>query len=144
MRRIELEAALEAPATEAWRVLVDLQRWPQWGRLVTSAQGHFVPGAVWTVRLRGEPGGTTRTMRPQFVEMTPPQRVVFETRLGAGWLVKLRHTFEIRDLGSDRSTLRQSFEASGLLVPILWHELEPGMTQFAEFGQDLARRLARA
>jgi len=143
MRQIELVTRLPASAAEAWAVLIDVDRWPEWGRLVTSARGEFVPGRVWTMRLSGRDGGPPRFMHPRFVAMPRPRGLVFETRFGGAWGVRLVHAFDVECDGPDRSLLRQSFDATGALVPLLWESLHRGMTQFEALGVDLARRLGQ-
>ena len=143
MRRIELNTPLGASAERAWDVLLDLDGWPRWGGLVTSAQGVLEPGARWTMTLRPEVvGGRARAMRPRFVSVDPPRQVVFETLLLGAWFVRLVHVFDVVPDG-DRAVLRQSFRATGLGVPLLWPVLRDGMTQFDELGEDLAAWLAR-
>jgi uncharacterized protein YndB with AHSA1/START domain len=139
MRRLELRSELPASAQRAWDTFLDVGRWPEWGRLVVSAEGELLPGHRWTMRLRGRDGPST--MRPYFVSMTPPHRVVFETRLGPGWAVTMQHSFEFEATGPERCTLHQRFEAWGLLVRPLWRWLHPGMLQFDQLGADLAEHL---
>ena len=127
---------------EAWDALVDLEGWPQWGRLVVAAAGEFVPGHRWTMQLRGSSGPST--MRPYFVSMVPLRQVLFETRLGAGWAVTMRHSFELEAAGAERCVLHQRFEATGLLVAPLWRPLRRGMLQFDRLGADLAAHLSRS
>ena len=141
MRRIELSAALPASAAEAWRVLVDIESWPSWGRLATAARGELAPGHVWTVTLRGRDGGAPRQMRPRFLGVTPPRKISFETCVLRGWAARLVHTFSVEEAGPDRSVLRQTFEITGPLVVPLWPVLRRGALQFDELGEDLARRL---
>ena len=142
MRRLELSTELPASVQEAWDALVDLEGGPQWGRLVVAADGEFVPGARWTMRLQGEGGPST--MRPYFVSMEPGRSIVFETRIVTGWAVTMRHVFELEATGAARCTLHQRFEATGLLVAPLWRPLHRGMLQFDRLGEDLAARLSRS
>lgn len=142
MRRIDLRTELHAPARRAWEVLTDTDAWPQWGRLVTSARGELEPGARWTMTLRGRDGGGLRQMRPRLVDIEAPRRIAFETLIGGGWVVRILHTFVLEPDGPDRATLLQSFEITGLLVAPLWRPVRRGVVQFAELGEDLARRLA--
>jgi len=143
MRNLELSAALPADAAEAWEVFIDTASWPSWGRLVVAAEGEFVPGHLWHMELRGDDGQSPRSMFPRFVSMIPGRQVVFETRIGGLWAVRMRHAFDIDPDGPDRSHLRQSFEVTGLFMAPLWPVLYRGMMQFEALGADLARRLAR-
>ncbi len=142
MRRLELTCALPAPAEVAWAVLLDTADWPAWGRLVVAAEGELVAGSRWRMTLRGRDGRSTRQLRPRFVSMEPGRQLVFETRIGAAWLVSMVHTFDVLPDGPERSILRQRFAISGLLVGPLWGVLYRGMTQFTALGDDLALRLA--
>ena len=141
MRRLELTTPLPASASAAWSVLIDTARWSEWGRLVVSAEGDFEPGCVWRMRLVGTDGRAERTMTPRFVSMVLGRQVVFETRIGARWLVSMVHTFDIEPGQPGQSTLRQTFSIRGLLVAPLWGWLLPGMMQFRQLGVDLADRL---
>ena len=144
MRQLTLVQPLPVDADTAWTVLVDIARWPEWRGLVLSAEGAFEPGAPWIVRLRGARGGSPRTLRPVFTSMEPGREIVFETRIGAAWVVRMVHHFELQAAPEGRATLVQRFEITGLAVPLLWGPLERGMRQFEELGSDLARRLAGA
>ena len=135
MRRIELITALPGSAAAAWATLIDVDSWPQWGRLVTSAVGEFEPGARWTMQLVGD--GPARVMRPYFVSMAAPESVAFETRLIG---VHIVHTFVIRET-EGASELLQTFDITGALVPLLWRVIRSGVVQFDALGEDLARRL---
>lgn len=136
MRGLELSTPLPASAEAAWQALVRLDGWPAWGRLVVSAEGVFEPGSRWTMQLHA--GGSRRTMRPYFVAMTEGERLLFETRLPG---VTMQHAFEVAPEGAERSVLHQRFEARGPLMPLLWRWLQPGMLQFDQLGEDLARHL---
>ena len=37
MKRVHISRTIDAPAADAWTVLVDLDRWPEWGPSVRSA-----------------------------------------------------------------------------------------------------------
>ncbi|MFT5686771.1 MAG: hypothetical protein ACI8RZ_007728 [Myxococcota bacterium] len=141
MRHLELSADLPASAEAAWAVLIDTDDWPSWGRLVVAAEGELVAGHQWCMTLGGGEGRPTRTLRPRFVSMVPGRQLVFETRLGASWIVRMVHTFEVLPAGPTGSVLRQSFAITGLLVAPLWGVLHRGMVQFEALGADLALRL---
>lgn len=141
MRRLELNTPLARDAATAWAVFIDTHDWPTWSRLVTAAEGELVPGHVWNIQLRGTDGRAQRRMHPRFVSQIPGQRIVFETRIGGSWVIRMVHIFDIVPQGPERSSLRQRFEITGLLVWPFWGALLPGMMQFEQLGVDLARRL---
>jgi len=50
-RRIEVARAFEAPAADAWDLLIDTDRWPEWGPTLSAAavdggRGRIGPGAT--------------------------------------------------------------------------------------------------
>ena len=81
MRRFHISRTIDAPPAAVWDLLVDLQRWPQWGPSVRSATidddhlrlgslgsvvtvagvslpfevTHFVPGRSWSWKVAGIP-----------------------------------------------------------------------------------------
>ncbi len=142
MRHLEVSAVLPASAQVAWAALIDVEQWPNWGRLVVSAEGEFTPGHRWTMDVRGD--AVSRIMRPYFLSMIPGRQLVFETRLGASWLVNMRHWFDLTEEGPDRSLLTQRWEVTGLFVRPLWSQIEPGILQFDQLGTDLADHLRKA
>ena len=38
MRRITVSRTIDAPASSAWEILVDVERWPSWGTSIRSAE----------------------------------------------------------------------------------------------------------
>ena len=135
---IELCSELPASAAQAWTALVDVEQWPSWRGLVTAARGVFDPGSVWSIQLRAN-----RTMSPVLTSFLPPDRVLcFEQTFGTEVLLHLSHWFVIEPVDDGHSVLRQRFLSSGALVWPLWRwPLRPGMVQFQELGDDLARHL---
>ncbi len=80
-------------------------------------------------------------MRPRLLRHEPGEELVFETLVVHRSLVRMQHAFRFVGDGT-RCELVQSFEVDGLLVPVLWRWLHPGMQQFEALGRDLAARLA--
>ena len=55
-RRLEASHVLEAPAGDAWELLVDTTRWPEWSPLVNgveSSDRRLRPGTTGRVRVSG-------------------------------------------------------------------------------------------
>jgi len=134
----ELSTPIDAPIESAWHGLVHLDDWPQWNNLVPSASGNVTTGARLEFQIRREDGRGLRRHRPVVVTVAAPNQVVLAASFGHKRLLHLVHSFCFERQGSGLR-LRQTWDATGLLVPILRCELTKTMARFTELGEDLAR-----
>ncbi len=78
--RIDRAIDIQAPPERVWRALTDAVELPAWFRV--SIEGPIAPGSqVWMTSLY--PGHEGQRFRVKFVELTPPQRFVWEWHPGA-------------------------------------------------------------
>jgi len=90
---------LDAPRERVFQAFSDpaqLARW--WGPdgFTSTFQGFsFEPGGVWSFVMHG-PDGSTYPNESQFVEIVPPERIVFDHVSGHGF----RATFDFTDEGA--------------------------------------------
>jgi hypothetical protein len=140
MREFELTTEIDAPQSYAWQTLVALETWPQWNHLVPSGRGDVRVGAVLDLRMR-RPDGGYRPHRPTVLALRPPDEVVLAASFGHRRALHMVHSLAIEPRGAERCRLRQRWEVTGLLVPVLWPQLVSTMARFAELGDDLAARV---
>ncbi|MGB1016388.1 MAG: SRPBCC domain-containing protein [Nannocystaceae bacterium] len=134
----ELSTPIDAPIENAWHGLVYLHDWPQWNNLVPRASGEVVVGAQLEFQIRRDDGKGLRAHRPVVLTLAPPKKIVLAASFGHQRLLRLVHSFYFDNQGSELR-LRQTWDATGLLVPILRSELTKTMARFAELGEDLAK-----
>ncbi len=143
MRAFELSTEIDAAPAEVWRVLVAMDAWPSWNRLVPYGEGDARPGGRLLFHIR-RADGSRYVHRPRVVSITSPRELVLAASFGHRWLVHMEHTFLIEARGVGGSLFRQRWTVTGLLVPLLWSILVRALARFAELGDDLATRLSRA
>jgi hypothetical protein len=140
LRHFELSTTIPANQDRVWQTLVRLPEWSAWNRLVPHAEGELRPGTTLDLKIRG-PGGRPGPFHPTVVSVNPPTELVLAASVGSRWLLHMVHSFTVEAVGPAASLLRQRWNATGLLVPLLWPLIRRGMARFAEFGSDLAVRV---
>jgi hypothetical protein len=80
--------------------------------------------------------------RPTVISLDPPRRIVLAAAFGHRRFVYLVHSFFIEEVDGGLR-LRQTWDATGLLIPILWPVLTKMMARFQELGEGLAGWVAR-
>jgi len=137
MRDYELSTPILASAAVVWTALVELEHWGEWNKLVPVASGEVRTGEVLAFKIR-RVDGTFRDHRPTVDAIEPGRVIVLSAAFGHRHAVKLVHTFTIDQLGDGHCRLHQRWDASGVLVPLLWRSLTQTMARFSELGEDLA------
>ena len=118
--RIIATADLDAPRSEVWAVLTDLDSWSEWNPHAVQASGTLALGSRLDLRLRtgrldGDDGRTMR-FRPRVVELVEGASFAWLGQLGVRGLFDGRHAFALSDLPAGRTRIVQSEDFSGLLV----------------------------
>jgi uncharacterized protein YndB with AHSA1/START domain len=115
MAYIEESIEIAAPPEAVWRVLVDVERWPEWTESMTSVRrldaGPLAVGSEARVK---QPGLRAATMT--VTQINDGQSFTWETRPLPTVTVSAVHAIERIDAGS-RVTL--SIRSTGLLAPLL-------------------------
>jgi uncharacterized protein YndB with AHSA1/START domain len=105
------EITIHAPAARVWRLLTDLERWPEWNPAVASVamQGPFREGSTFIWNSQGFQVAST------LGEIDPPKRLSWT---GAAFGTKAFHLWQIEAVGD---TVRvQTFETFDGWVPWLF------------------------
>ena len=117
-----------------------LPAWPEWNGLVPRAAGVVSVGQRLEFGIRRDDGRGLRDHRPVVVELEAPRRVALAASFGHRALVHLVHAFVFEDVDGG-PVLRQTWTATGILVPVVWGPLTATMARFSELGEDLRRRI---
>lgn len=123
MRRLATEIEIDAPAASVWRVLTDLDRYPEWNPFITEISGELCEGGRLRVRIE-PPGGRTMTFRPHVTRFEPEIELRWLGQLLFPGLFDGLHVFKIVPIDEGRVRLLHGEIFRGLLVPLLWKRLE--------------------
>ena len=119
MKEIITNIEISAPAEKVWRVLTDLERFPQWNPFVRKAEGELREGSRLKV-LADAPGLPNLTIKTTITRVIPGQEFRWIAHLVSPGLLDGEHIFEIEPLGEERVRFIQREHLRGLLLPILW------------------------
>lgn len=137
MRSWSLSTPLDAPAERAWALLTELDAWPEWNRLIPVAHGTVALGQVLEFGIR-RVDGSLRDHRPTVHLLDRPHHMMLAADFGHRGLLRLEHHLMVQD-----GALVQRWDASGVLVPVLWSSLTETFARFEELGVDVQVELAR-
>ncbi|MDR3080607.1 MAG: SRPBCC domain-containing protein [Streptomyces sp.] len=117
--RLTASVEIEAEPEQVWKVLTDLDAYPQWNPFITEAavtsDGGLRPGA--TMRNRLEQKGESSTFDPTVLEVSAGRELRWLGKIGPGWIGDGEHRFLIERTGRDTVRLTQSEKFSGVAVP---------------------------
>ncbi len=140
MRELVTEIEIEASPARVWRVLSDLEAYPEWNRFIRSITGELKVGSTLNVRIEPESGPAAQ-MAPIVVAVEPERRFAWKGKLGFGGLFDGMHEFIIEPISETRVRFVQREEFTGILVPVIWPILRKGTTQgFKEMNEALRKR----
>lgn len=107
---------INAPATEVWEVLADLEHYHCWNPFFVRASGSLEPGK--DLALTMQPVGKgAQSFSPEVLEVVRGRRIVWRGRLVMPGLFDGKHTLVVEPLGAHRSRFTQDEAFSGMLVP---------------------------
>jgi hypothetical protein len=143
MRSLHTAIEIDASPDRVWSILTDFPRYPDWNPFVRRIQGNLHEGARLDVLLQ-PPGGRAMRFRPTVQRVDPPHTFAWKGRLLLPGLFDGHHIFEIEALGPEqvRFVHRETF--SGLLVPLLWRQLDTTTRRGFEAMNDTLKERAEA
>jgi hypothetical protein len=143
MKRIETEIQIAASPETVWKILTDLEQYPEWNPFIRNAQGQLKEDQKLAVRI-APPGSKEMTFKPmvttviEYVEFSWLGHFIFPGIFDG------RHIFGITE-NEGGCLLVQKEEFSGLLVPLLWNSMEKNTREgFVLMNEALKQRAERA
>jgi uncharacterized protein YndB with AHSA1/START domain len=142
--RIEHVLEIDAPAETVWRVITDLDRYPEWNPFVVSCRSSLVVGEPIDMRVRVLPV-FAQPQRETILEHEPGRRLCYGVPRHPTGALESRRCHHVEALGPARSRYTSRFELSGWLAPVvrvlLGRRLALGFTAMSEGIQGRARSL---
>jgi hypothetical protein len=128
MRELLTEIEINVSMAKVWEVLTNLRRFAEWNPFIREAKGKVKEGS--RLRLRIEPpGGKGMTFNPTVTRVVPESEFRWLGHLLIPGLFDGEHIFEIKSLKENSVNFTQREQFRGLLVPLLWNNLEAGTRQ---------------
>jgi hypothetical protein len=115
---VEHTHEIAASAADVWRVISDLDRYPEWNPFVVQCRSTLVPGTPIVMRVRVLPW-FAQSQTERVFEYVPGRRLRYGIDpLPFGALASSR-SHEVEALGPDRARYVSHFELRGWLAPIV-------------------------
>lgn len=138
-KELNTNIEIDAPANTVWEALIDFSRYSQWNPFIRSIRGEAKQGGQLEVFIQ-PPGGSGMTFRPVILEMQAGRELRWIGRLLLPGIFDGEHQFQLEPLGENRTRLIHRETFSGLLVPLLWGDLDTKTRQgFEEMNHALKR-----
>lgn len=140
-REIRTMIEIDAPANTVWAILIDFSRYSEWNPFIRSIRGEAKQGAQLEVLIQ-PPGGSSMTVRPVIAALQQEQELRWIGRLLLPSIFDGEHQFQLESDGEHRTRFIHREVFSGLLIPLLWQNLEAQTRQgFEEMNRTLKSRV---
>ena len=123
MKEIKTEIDINAPIDKVWNILTDFKTYPNWNPFIVSLEGDVQIGSVFKVVLN-PPESKPMTFKPRCLQMELNKEFVWLGKLFFTGIFDGKHIFELKENGPSKTKLVQREEFKGLLVPLLWNQLD--------------------
>jgi hypothetical protein len=140
-REINTTIEINAPANTVWAVLTDFSRYSEWNPFIRSIRGKAQQGEQLEILIQ-PPGGDGMTFRPVILALQPEAELRWLGRLILPGIFDGEHQFQLEPIGEHQTRLIHREIFSGLLVPLLWKNLDTKTRQgFEAMNQALKQRV---
>ena len=123
MRELRTEINIDAPVQKVWKILTDFKSYPNWNPFIVSVEGNIQVGSVFKVLLH-PPESKPMTFKPTCLSMEQNKEFSWLGKLFFPGIFDGKHIFELSEISATKTKLVQREEFSGLLVPLLWKQLD--------------------
>ena len=121
MRTLYTEITIHATPSKIWSILTAFDRYPEWNPFIKSIQGTVIVGKTFRVILQS-PNAKPMTFSPKCLRLDIDREFRWLGHLFLPGLFDGEHIFELVDK-SDRTKFVQRELFKGILVPLLWKQL---------------------
>lgn len=123
MKSLYTEIQIDAPAAVVWKILTDFKTYPDWNPFIQSFDILPEPGRKFSVTIQPT-DKSPMTFKPVCLALIPETEFRWLGHMFFQGLFDGEHIFELKVLGPDKTLLIQRENFSGILVPLLWSQIE--------------------
>ena len=142
MKDLQADITILAQSSSVWKVLTDVERFPDWNPFVREVRGTISPGSKLTIHVQ-PPNTRMMTFQATVLKIEPNRELVWLGRFwGIRGLLEGEQHFEIEHLSIEVVRLRQRAFFSGVLAAlpplssILARRFQRGMESMNQAAKD--------
>lgn len=140
MKSIYTEIEINAPTNVVWKILTNFQSYPDWNPFIRSFDGIPETGRPFSVTIQPT-GKKPMTFKPVCLSLIPEEEFSWQGHLLFTGLFDGEHIFELKKLDQNRTLFVQRENFRGLLVPLLWRQLDKSTRSgFEQMNQQIKNR----
>lgn len=114
---LKTDIIIHSTPEKIWSILTDFKNYPNWNPFVTSLTGDFEVGKKITVRIE-PPEAKVNIFKPTVTSFEPHKKLSWLGVFLMRGVFDGEHKFELKDNGNGTTTLVQSENFIGILVPL--------------------------
>jgi hypothetical protein len=122
MKQIYTEIEINAPINNVWNILTEFDKYPSWNPFIKSINGEVKEGSIFKVTLQ-QPGSKPITLSPRCLKFEKESEFRWLGHLLFPGLFDGEHIFILEKLDTNKTKLIQKENFKGILVPLLWKQL---------------------
>lgn len=122
MKQLKTDIIINAPVEKVWGILFDTDGYPDWNPFIVSVNKNFRQGEKMRIVLQ-QPDSKPMTIKPVVLEVIQHKKLSWLGHLAFKGLFDGHHIFELKANGDNKTQFIQREEFSGLLVGLLWKQL---------------------
>ena len=123
MKEIKTEILINASPEKVWKILTDFESYPNWNPFIVSIEENIRVGSIFKVVLH-PPKSKPMTFKPTCISMEPNKEFIWLGKLFFPGIFDGKHIFELQETSATKTKLVQREEFNGLLLPLLWKQLD--------------------
>jgi hypothetical protein len=127
-KELNTNIEIDAPANVVWEALTDFSRYSQWNPFIRLIRGIAKQGEQLEIFIQ-PPGGREMTAHPVILDLKPEHELCWVGKLLLPGIFDAEHHFQIEPLGESQTRLLNREVYTGLLVSLLWQEIDTKIRQ---------------
>jgi hypothetical protein len=138
-KELNTNIEIDTPVNAVWEALTDFSRYNQWNPFIRSIRGKAKQGEQLEILIQ-PPGVREMKFRPIVSSLRSERELRWVGQLLLPGLFDSEHQFQIEPLGESQTRLINREAFSGLLVPLLWRDIDTKVRQgFEEMNHALKK-----